>query len=161
LIIWDEDKIALIKRMWDEGCSASIIANELGSGVSRNAVIGKLHRLGIDGNSAPRLLVKRKSNEPRRRVAKPIVAKKVEWQEWPASPVPVEPSEHQLLPARGGCKWPYGDVHDPDFHYCNAPTAGTYCTHHVRRSQGSPRRPSDAAAGQTTGFSYRTYSRYG
>lgn len=43
---WTAERIEILKKMWAEGCSASEIARELG-GVSRNAVIGKAHRLGL------------------------------------------------------------------------------------------------------------------
>jgi GcrA cell cycle regulator len=48
---WTEERVELLKRMWSEGQSASQIAKELG-GVTRNAVIGKVHRLGLS-NRAP------------------------------------------------------------------------------------------------------------
>ena len=41
---WTDDRVETLKRMWGEGASASQIAKELG-GVTRNAVIGKVHRL--------------------------------------------------------------------------------------------------------------------
>lgn len=43
---WTDDRVELLKKMWAEGNSASQIAKELGS-VTRNAVIGKVHRLGL------------------------------------------------------------------------------------------------------------------
>ena len=43
---WTDDRVETLKRMWGEGQSASAIAKELG-GVTRNAVIGKVHRLGL------------------------------------------------------------------------------------------------------------------
>ena len=43
---WDDDRVAILKKMWLEGSSASKIAKELGN-ITRNAVIGKVHRLGL------------------------------------------------------------------------------------------------------------------
>jgi GcrA cell cycle regulator len=43
---WTDERVETLKRMWNEGQSASQIAKELG-GVTRNAVIGKVHRLGL------------------------------------------------------------------------------------------------------------------
>ena len=43
---WTDDRVELLKKLWAEGLSASQIANRLG-GVTRNAVIGKVHRLGL------------------------------------------------------------------------------------------------------------------
>ncbi|WP_372893907.1 GcrA family cell cycle regulator [Rhodosalinus sp.] len=48
---WTEERVELLKRMWNDGQSASQIAKELG-GVTRNAVIGKVHRLGLSNRGA-------------------------------------------------------------------------------------------------------------
>ena len=47
---WSDDRVELLKKMWGEGQSASQIAKELG-GVTRNAVIGKVHRLGLSNRA--------------------------------------------------------------------------------------------------------------
>ena len=47
---WTDERVELLKKLWAEGLSASRIANEIG-GVSRNAVIGKVHRLGLSGRA--------------------------------------------------------------------------------------------------------------
>ena len=47
---WTDDRVETLKRMWGEGQSASQIAKELG-GVTRNAVIGKVHRLGLSNRA--------------------------------------------------------------------------------------------------------------
>jgi GcrA cell cycle regulator len=49
---WTDDRVEVLKRLWSEGLSASQIAKQLG-GVTRNAVIGKVHRLGLAGRAAP------------------------------------------------------------------------------------------------------------
>ena len=49
---WTEERIERLKAMWTEGATASQIADELG-GVSRNAVIGKAHRLGLEARPSP------------------------------------------------------------------------------------------------------------
>jgi GcrA cell cycle regulator len=49
---WTDERVETLKRMWNEGQSASQIAKELG-GVTRNAVIGKVHRLGLSNRVGP------------------------------------------------------------------------------------------------------------
>ena len=49
---WTDERVDLLKKMWNEGHSASQIAKELG-GVTRNAVIGKVHRLGLSNRVGP------------------------------------------------------------------------------------------------------------
>ncbi|QPH55323.1 GcrA family cell cycle regulator [Pontivivens ytuae] len=48
---WTDERVEILKQMWAEGKSASVIAKELG-GVTRNAVIGKVHRLGLSNRTA-------------------------------------------------------------------------------------------------------------
>ena len=50
---WTEDRVGALKKLWLEGQSASQIAKQLGGGVTRNAVIGKVHRLGLSGRATP------------------------------------------------------------------------------------------------------------
>jgi len=50
---WTDERIQSLKRMWEAGQTASQIAEALGEGVSRNAVIGKAHRLGLQARPSP------------------------------------------------------------------------------------------------------------
>ena len=50
---WTDERITLLKQYWEEGRSASQIAEILGEGLSRNAVIGKAHRLGLASRPSP------------------------------------------------------------------------------------------------------------
>src|SRR6185437_10813421 len=47
--MWTDDRVDQLKSLWTEGLSASQIARALGEGITRNAVIGKVHRLGLAG----------------------------------------------------------------------------------------------------------------
>src|SRR5205085_10182830 len=62
---WNDERVELLKKLWSEGLSASQIAGRLG-GVTRNAVIGKVHRLGLSGRATTSRI---KSHRPRTRVA--------------------------------------------------------------------------------------------
>ena len=66
---WTDERIATLKKMWEGGSTASQIAEELG-GVSRNAVIGKAHRLGLKSRPSPV-----KANEKKKAAAKKAPAK--------------------------------------------------------------------------------------
>ena len=80
---WTDERIATLKKMWEGGATASQIADELG-GVSRNAVIGKAHRLGLKSRPSPV-----KANEP----------KKAEKKAAPAKPVPRKPAPRPVVKA--------------------------------------------------------------
>ena len=62
---WNDERVELLKKLWAEGLSASQIAGRLG-GVTRNAVIGKVHRLGLSGRATTSRM---KSHRPRVRAS--------------------------------------------------------------------------------------------
>ncbi len=71
---WTEERVELLKKLWLEGLSASQIAGVLGEGVTRNAVIGKVHRLKLSGRAKPATSAPRVRSAPRpaaRRVSTP------------------------------------------------------------------------------------------
>src|SRR5438445_833919 len=77
LMSWTDERVELLKKLWQDGLSASQIAGELG-GITRNAVIGKVHRLGLSGrakspsSSAPRVR-KARAHPHMLRVSRPAV----------------------------------------------------------------------------------------
>jgi GcrA cell cycle regulator len=135
---WSEPRITTLRTLWLDGLSASQIAKHLG-GVTRNAVIGKVHRLGLGGRGAPsapgrpsRVSPPRPAR-PRRAAARPsrVVA--------PPRPLVVAPAPAPEGPglitdmARLGahvCKWPIGDPKNPDFSFCGRHAEGRYCAAH-------------------------------
>jgi len=96
-MIWTEEAVARLRELWASGLSCSAIARELGT--SKNAVIGKAHRLK---------LVPRKS--PIERVAKRLLPT-------PTVTLVASVDATIALTARH-CRWPIGDPALPDFRYC-------------------------------------------
>jgi len=103
---WTDDRVEILKKMWGEGQSASQIAKELG-GVTRNAVIGKVHRLGLSnrtttGAAAPAAAAAPKAEAKPKPAPKPAPKEKAE--PAAAEPEPVEaeaaPAPRPNLPAR-------------------------------------------------------------
>lgn len=70
---WTDERVELLKKMWAEGQSASQIAKELG-GVTRNAVIGKVHRLGLSNRSTTTPASTAKAPEETKTPAEPNAA---------------------------------------------------------------------------------------
>ncbi|WP_075216429.1 GcrA family cell cycle regulator [Mongoliimonas terrestris] len=62
---WTDERVERLKALWSEGLSASQIAAELG-GVTRNAVIGKVHRLGLSGRVKPQVQSARPAAQPQK-----------------------------------------------------------------------------------------------
>jgi GcrA cell cycle regulator len=75
LMSWTDERIATLKKMWEGGATASQIADELG-GVSRNAVIGKAHRLGLKSRPSPVKANDKKKAAPKKPAAKSAPASK-------------------------------------------------------------------------------------
>ncbi|KRC81431.1 GcrA family cell cycle regulator [Sphingomonas sp. Root241] len=94
---WTEERIDTLKKMWDSGLTATQIAEELG-GVSRNAVIGKAHRLGLQSRPSPV-----KANEPKAEAApaapRPAPAAPAPAPVAAAPRAPVERAESAAAPA--------------------------------------------------------------
>ena len=85
---WTDERVETLKRMWGEGQSASAIAKELG-GVTRNAVIGKVHRLGLSN----------RTEEPEAAAPAPAPAPEPVAREKPAAPRAVpQPAAAPLRP---------------------------------------------------------------
>lgn len=120
---WTDERVVQLRQLWGNGKSASEIAEILG-GVSRNAVIGKAHRLELSGRPSP---IKRKDEEEEE--AAPTTAKA------PAKPVPEgKPGGATILNlTERMCKWPIGDPRDKDFHFCGKAAHGNlpYCAEHA------------------------------
>lgn len=176
---WSDEQVESLKRMWNDGLSSARIAIELRAGHSRNAVIGKLHRLGLMGKKnkpsaaskraaagtprspavrrAPRRTVAikalRTAAQPRTQTTLPPAA----IEQTTASPLVDEPAVRQsqvvlledLTPSN--CHWPVGDPRSPDFHFCGgkAEAGHPYCAEHCRMSY-QPASPQRAAAMRMT-----------
>src|SRR5881398_1633349 len=97
---WTEERIERLKKMWHDGATASQIADELG-GVSRNAVIGKAHRLGLEQRPSPVKHDEPAARKPAAAAAAPPAKAAPRDEAEPASPS-ATPSPQQLRPARAG-----------------------------------------------------------
>src|SRR4051812_13524175 len=92
---WTDERVETLKKLWLDGLSASQIAKSLG-GVTRNAVIGKVHRLGLSGRATPSQPARTTFKAPRpARPAQPAAPRRVVTQATTAAsqqlPVPATP----------------------------------------------------------------------
>ena len=152
---WTDERVDLLRRLWEDGQSASKIAAQLG-GVTRNAVIGKVHRLGLAGRvkAAPAPVNGRRKPEREAEAETSPIEVMEEAPEPiaitahrpapdfppPAAPavdsVPLAVSERvTIMDLRESmCRWPMGDPTTPEFRFCGARsiTGLPYCTHHAQ-----------------------------
>ncbi|WMS44201.1 GcrA family cell cycle regulator [Acuticoccus sp. MNP-M23] len=146
---WTDERIEQLRKLWAEGHSASQIAGTMG-GVTRNAVIGKIHRLGLSGRvktarpaarraapapatvspaaAAAAVRTPKPAAQPRVMAAGAAAVKVVEREVFEPAPVPQHVAE--VVPLRGGitltdlsastCRWPIGDPSGDNFSFCGA-----------------------------------------
>ena len=144
---WTDDRVDLLKKYWAEGLSASQIAQRLGE-VTRNAVIGKVHRLGLSGRATTSRM---KSVRPRRNVAS-IRRPKINrngglkmhhnsdatqrnisgYQDYEELVIPIEERKYIETLTESSCRWPIGDPQHKDFHFCSGHKipGAPYCEFH-------------------------------
>ena len=157
---WTDERVELLRKLWSEGLSASQIAAQLG-GVSRNAVIGKVHRLKLSSRGRATAAPARQKKAPTQTTAgtKAVIRTVATVRSMPTSigatalqaQFDVEPvARHHIRPVKEvvvpmsrrlkliqlserTCKWPNGDPLSEDFSFCgNDCSDGPYCTYHAR-----------------------------
>lgn len=119
---WTEERVALLRQLWGEGKTAAEIAKALG-GVTRNAVIGKAHRLKLSNRVSP---IQQNNKKPVVHEIKPEPRRVVEV---------IAPGGVQMVDLREKmCRWPMGDPKDPEFRFCGATSVAglPYCHDHAK-----------------------------
>lgn len=144
-VSWTDARVEILTVLWRDGLSASQIASRLG-GVTRNAVIGKLHRLGVAGRGAPstprtmrpprqaahRCVVQRPTRTPGT-VGRPLL---VSGGTMPSPVIEGPPlvADLALLGAHA-CRWPIGDPRSSAFGFCGRTCQrDPYCVDHACRA---------------------------
>jgi len=159
---WTKDKVELLTKLWNAGHSASVCAGRINAAfpyqgsVSRNAVVGKAHRLGLAGQQvqtrnvhATKVRKKKvrrlpKTQENRFPTGNPAFRKLC------ADAEPILVIEEIVIPLHerktietleeASCRWPIGDPQMADFHFCGREKVLglPYCSHHSKRAFVSP-----------------------
>ena len=146
---WTDDMVKVLVSSWRAGETASQIATRIGH-CSRSAVIGKLHRLGMAGRTAPqrryasagrvgkvnnarRKAAKRPSNaQVAARIAATITAERLIIQAGPDIEIPIDQRKTLMQLEPGDCRWPYGE--GPYYFCCHKALMGkVYCEFHEKR----------------------------
>jgi GcrA cell cycle regulator len=126
--IWTDVLIQQLEAHWKAGFSTAEIGRKLG--ISKNAVVGKAHRLHLPPRPSP---IK---NPPIRPVIKPV-------------PQPVAAVKVVAMAKSGGaCQWPDGHPGQPGFHFCGKPAVAgkPYCGEHAARAYVNGKHRDEAAA---------------
>jgi len=152
---WTDDTIGELRRLWSEGHSTAEIGRRMG--ITKNAVVGKAHRLDLPARPSP--IRTGGSPHPPRRPPVPRLADTVPLSSLRAGDIPTAVERLAPLhtrtqrvasaPRRIGshpCCWPIGEPGTPAFRFCDdpAPLDVPYCDEHARLAY-KPRRRRDAA----------------
>jgi GcrA cell cycle regulator len=151
---WTDERVETLKKLWGDGLSASQIAAELG-GITRNAVIGKVHRLGLSGRAKSP-----SSAAPRPRKARPTHMMRVSRPQMRGNTALAQAFEYDVEPepelienviplgqrktllelTEETCRWPIGDPGSPEFFFCGGQSipSGPYCGYHSRVAYQPP-----------------------
>lgn len=147
-MIWTDEAVEELKKMWDRGMTTGQIAKALN--VTKNSIIGKVHRLcltarpspikKVSGKETPKVSSTSKASQPNKeKEPKSVAVKKekapVETVE-PAKPVVATPEETNIPLVKldnHTCRWPLGDPRDDDFCFCGkrVKAGQTYCEEHA------------------------------
>jgi GcrA cell cycle regulator len=149
---WTDERVELLKKLWADGLSASQIAAELG-GITRNAVIGKVHRLGLSGraksvsSAAPRPRKPRAPSHPASmfRTHGATALKPMSMPDFDIEPLierevrpllePVSSENVTIMELREAmCRWPIGDPGNSEFRFCGSQSnsSSSYCEYHAQ-----------------------------
>lgn len=125
---WNDDRIGRLRKLWYEGQTAEQVSRDLGHGITRSAVLGKVYRLGLSAGRAavPAKAPPRPTSVPPPRAAVSVMHARVDlkgaWESGSATVRSV--GRHQ-------CRWPLGDPADAAFSLCGRPVSrGAYCGPH-------------------------------
>jgi len=121
--VWNDERLEKLKKFWEQGLSITQIGIRLG--VTRNAVVGKVHRMGLPKRQSP-IVRSDKPFEPKRRKLSPLT-----FANWD----------------RNKCSWPIGDPRSPDFKFCGEPIeeGKPYCTAHCKMAYTTVNKDEQAA----------------
>lgn len=120
--VWNQERIDALGALWTEGLSTAEIGRRLG--VSKNAVVGKAHRLSLTPRPSPVKII-------------------------PGRPPRQKAAAARLMEVKGPtCSWPHGHPGEKGFHFCGAkPLAGKpYCAEHAALAYVRPKSHGSNAA---------------
>lgn len=117
-MFWTPEAIRTLKKLWDRGKSTIEIGKELG--ISKNAVVGKAHRLGLNNRESPMRRLRKEARMSKQ------AKMRMEWV--------------RLVDLKiNSCRWPIGEPDHSDFHFCGkeVKTGKPYCAEHCKKAYTS------------------------
>ena len=118
---WDENNVSKLRELWDQGLPTAQIGKLLG--FTKNAVVGKAHRIGLERRPSP---IRRTAVKPDRKKARSPVMPKLNFESKPEASlesndnVSFQPVIKNMFntSSKRGCEWPQGHPDEIDFQFC-------------------------------------------
>tara|TARA_B100000131_G_scaffold168253_1_gene162588 strand:- start:87 stop:563 length:477 start_codon:yes stop_codon:yes gene_type:complete len=118
---WNDDNVLRLKELWDQGLPTAQIGKLLG--FTKNAVVGKAHRIGLERRPSP---IRRTAVKPDRKKARSPVMPKLNFEKQESETNQINTGKFQpsvtnifISSAKRGCEWPMGHPDESDFHFCS------------------------------------------
>ena len=120
---WNDDNVSRLRELWDQGLPTAQIGKLLG--FTKNAVVGKAHRIGLERRPSP---IRRTAVKPDRKKARSPVMPKLNFESIvteekniPDKTISFQSNVPNILSpkAKRGCEWPVGHPDETNFHFCN------------------------------------------
>lgn len=143
---WTDERISVLKQLWGAGKTAAEIAEQLGGGVTRNAVIGKAHRLGLSGRASPihsKTVSSNKAAADSNKTAQAPQIRRPRTADETSKVLPDGKGVSLLDLREKMCRWPHGDPKKEGFRFCGCSSLPglPYCGEHAALAyQGSTRK---------------------
>ena len=164
---WDDENVTKLRELWDQGLPTAQIGKLLG--FTKNAVVGKAHRIGLERRPSP---IRRTAVKPDRKKARSPVMPKLNFESSDPQEIlnlqnkevnsnklhsSFQPSVKSLLGTNNkrGCEWPEGDPDEPGFHFCEKERFEDkpYCLEHCAVAYIIPEK--EESEGQKVNQSYK------
>lgn len=120
---WNDDNVSRLKELWDQGLPTAQIGKLLG--FTKNAVVGKTHRIGLERRPSP---IRRTAVKPDRKKARSPVMPKLAFESTLIEEKIYTPQINTFTSnvrniftasSKRGCEWPEGHPDEPEFHFCS------------------------------------------
>jgi GcrA cell cycle regulator len=157
---WNDDNVARLKELWDQGLPTAQIGKLLG--FTKNAVVGKAHRIGLERRPSP---IRRSAVKPDRKKARSPVMPKLNFENI------VTENNHNnrgqifqptirnivAVNVKRGCEWPSGHPDEPEFHFCNNERfeEKPYCIDHCGLAYVIPDKEDSKPMARASGIKYK------
>ena len=158
---WNEDNVGRLKELWDQGLPTAQIGKLLG--FTKNAVVGKAHRIGLERRPSP---IRRTAAKPDRKKARSPIMPKLNFENtepeektYISEVTTLQPTIKNIFNTKGkrGCEWPEGHPDETGFRFCNKDRheEKPYCLDHCALAYVIPEKDESKPMARSSSIRYK------